>query len=45
MVEVPVAAEEVLFNVNVDVQVGLQDVCEKDEVIPLGRPDAEKETA
>jgi len=45
MVDVPAAAAEVLLNVNVELQVGLQDVCEKDAVTPLGSPDAEKETA
>jgi hypothetical protein len=35
----------VVFKVNVEAQVGLQEVCEKEEVTPVGRPDAEKETA
>lgn len=41
---VPVGVEAEVEMVRVDVQVGLQDVGEKEAVAPAGRPDAVKDT-
>ena len=34
-----------MLNVNVEAQVGLHEVCDQNEVAPLGSPDTDKDTA
>jgi len=45
MLELPAGVEPLVFMVNVEEQVGLQEADEKDPVAPEGSPDTEKETA
>ena len=45
MVELPAGVELLVLMVSVEEQAGLQLVEEKEAVAPVGRPEAEKETA